>query len=135
MYLCSAPDRVQFDPAGSAAKSQGCGSDTGVRDVQLAIAVQKRLFPDKSPSASAFTPAYYDFLDLGDHRIGIALADVAGKGVAAALIVSVVQASLRISYRGRRNDFARLARREDEPLPASRDAIERLCHIFLRADR
>ena len=39
---------------------------------------------------------YYDFLDLGNQRIGIALADVAGKGVAAALIMSVVQASLRI---------------------------------------
>jgi phosphoserine phosphatase RsbU/P len=39
---------------------------------------------------------YYDFLDVGDHRVGIALADVAGKGVAAALIMSVVQASLRI---------------------------------------
>jgi sigma-B regulation protein RsbU (phosphoserine phosphatase) len=39
---------------------------------------------------------YYDFLDLGNQKIGIALADVAGKGVAAALIMSVVQASLRI---------------------------------------
>ena len=39
---------------------------------------------------------YYDFIDVGDSRIGIALADVAGKGVAAALIMSVVQASLRI---------------------------------------
>ena len=39
---------------------------------------------------------YYDFLDLGDQRIGIALADIAGKGVAAALIMAVVQASLRI---------------------------------------
>jgi sigma-B regulation protein RsbU (phosphoserine phosphatase) len=39
---------------------------------------------------------YYDFLDLGDHRIGIALADIAGKGIAAALIMAVVQASLRI---------------------------------------
>jgi len=39
---------------------------------------------------------YYDFLDLGSQRIGIALADVAGKGIAAALIMSVVQASLRI---------------------------------------
>ena len=35
-------------------------------------------------------------LEQGDKRIGIALADVAGKGVAAALIMSVVQASLRI---------------------------------------
>ena len=39
---------------------------------------------------------YYDFLDLGGDHTGIALADVAGKGIAAALIMSVVQASLRV---------------------------------------
>ncbi len=38
---------------------------------------------------------YYDFLRLNDDQIGIALADVAGKGVAAALVMSVIQASLR----------------------------------------
>lgn len=78
------------------------------RDIQLAAEVQKRLFPDKPPATAAVTLAgislparsvggdYYDFFDLGEQRIGIALADVAGKGVAAALIMSVVQASLRI---------------------------------------
>jgi sigma-B regulation protein RsbU (phosphoserine phosphatase) len=39
---------------------------------------------------------YYDFLKLDSDRIGIALADVAGKGVPAALIMSVVQATLRV---------------------------------------
>jgi sigma-B regulation protein RsbU (phosphoserine phosphatase) len=39
---------------------------------------------------------YYDFLEAGEHRLGIALADIAGKGVAAALLMSVVQASLRV---------------------------------------
>src|SRR5262249_17139117 len=39
---------------------------------------------------------YYDFLEVNDRRIAIALANVAGKGIAAALIMSVVQASLRI---------------------------------------
>lgn len=78
------------------------------RDVALAAEVQKRLLPRESPetaasSLGAFTlPVrsvggdYYDFLNVGDHRIGIALADVAGKGVAAALITAVVHASLRI---------------------------------------
>jgi serine phosphatase RsbU (regulator of sigma subunit) len=78
------------------------------RDVALAAEVQKRLLPDRPPEfasgvlAALSLPArsvggdYYDFLDLGDQRIGIALADIAGKGVAAALIMAVVQASLRI---------------------------------------
>jgi sigma-B regulation protein RsbU (phosphoserine phosphatase) len=73
----------------------------------LASEVQKRLFPEKSPQSASLQLAgvcipargvggdYYDFLDLGGHRLGIALADVAGKGIAAALIMSIVQASMR----------------------------------------
>ncbi len=78
------------------------------RDIALATEVQKRLLPETSPhidgsSLDAFTLAarsvggdYYDFFQVGDHRVGIALADIAGKGIAAALIMAVVQASLRI---------------------------------------
>jgi len=77
------------------------------RDLALAAEVQKRLLPSSAPAATgaAFAavslPArtvggdYYDFLDLGDQRIGIALADIAGKGIPAALLMAVVQASLR----------------------------------------
>ena len=42
---------------------------------------------------------YYDFLDLADDRIGIAVADIAGKGIPAALLMSAVQASLRVMRR------------------------------------
>jgi len=78
------------------------------RDLALAVEVQRRLLPERPPAtagadlAAVSLPArgiggdYYDFLDAGDHRIGIALADIAGKGIAAALIMAVVQASLRI---------------------------------------
>ena len=78
------------------------------RDLALAVEVQRRLLPEKPPEsagaelAAVSLPArsiggdYYDFLDAGEHRIGIALADIAGKGIAAALIMAVVQASLRI---------------------------------------
>jgi putative ABC transport system permease protein len=78
------------------------------RDLALAAEVQKRLLPAQAPNANGAAlsavsfPArsvggdYYDFFELGNHRIGIALADIAGKGIAAALIMAVVQASLRI---------------------------------------
>jgi sigma-B regulation protein RsbU (phosphoserine phosphatase) len=78
------------------------------RDLALAVEVQRRLLPDKPPGSAAMAIAavsvparsvggdYYDFLEVDGHQIGIALADIAGKGVAAALIMSVVQASLRI---------------------------------------
>lgn len=99
------------------------------RDVQLAAEVQKRLFPDKPPSTAGLTLAgfslparsvggdYYDFFDLGDQRVGLALADVAGKGVGAALIMSVVQASLRI-----------LATEQNIPLTALAARMNRLLH-------
>jgi sigma-B regulation protein RsbU (phosphoserine phosphatase) len=38
---------------------------------------------------------YYDFIPLKDNHVGICVADVAGKGISAALLMSVVQASLR----------------------------------------
>jgi predicted permease len=77
-------------------------------DLALAAEVQKRLLPEQPPAADVVEIAavslparsiggdYYDFIEVGDNRIGIALADVSGKGIAAALIMSVVQASLRI---------------------------------------
>jgi serine phosphatase RsbU (regulator of sigma subunit) len=84
------------------------GQEVLRRDLALAVEVQKRLLPSAPPLAgiaefaAISLPArsiggdYYDFIQVGDQRIGIALADVSGKGVAAALIMSVVQASLRI---------------------------------------
>jgi predicted permease len=78
------------------------------RDLALAAEVQRRLLPDEPPQhpgaalAAISLPArtiggdYYDFLDLGDQRFAIALADIAGKGIAAALIMAVVRTSLRI---------------------------------------
>ncbi len=77
------------------------------RELILAAEVQKRLFPEKAPDvrsvqlAGYCLPArgvggdYYDFLRIGSDQLGVALADVAGKGIAAALVMSVVQASLR----------------------------------------
>ena len=77
-------------------------------DVALAAEVQRRFLPqtsiknETSSAAAYFLPARvvggdcYDFIDFQEHGIGIALADVAGKGVAAALIMAAVQSSLRI---------------------------------------
>ena len=76
---------------------------------ELAIAseVQAQLFPRERPHVASVDiegvckPArivsgdYYDFVDLGQGRLGIALADVSGKGVSAALIMASLQAALR----------------------------------------
>ena len=77
------------------------------RELEIATAVQRRLFPAAPPDlpslelAGVCLPArgvggdYYDFIRLDDDRVGIAVADVAGKGISAALLMSTVQASLR----------------------------------------
>jgi phosphoserine phosphatase RsbU/P len=77
------------------------------RDVQMATEVQQRLLPARPPTLEALELAgssqsargiggdYYDFLELDESRTGICVADVAGKGVSAALLMSIVQALLR----------------------------------------
>ena len=117
------------------------------RDLALAAEVQRRLLPPHPPrcgsaTLAAFTlPArtvggdYYDFLDLPGDRIGIAVADVAGKGIAAALLMSVVQASLRvISGDGELRAVA--AGGEDEPVPVRVDhGNQQVRDLLLRAAR
>ena len=77
------------------------------RELEIAREVQQRLFPQKLPPVpgldycGACRPAlgvggdYYDFLELPDGYFGIALGDVSGKGIAAALMMATLQASLR----------------------------------------
>jgi serine phosphatase RsbU (regulator of sigma subunit) len=38
---------------------------------------------------------YYDFMDLGRERLGLVIGDIAGKGIAAALLMANLQANLR----------------------------------------
>ena len=45
--------------------------------------------------AGAVAGDWYDFIDLGDDRYGIVLADVSGKGMSAALLMSATRAILR----------------------------------------
>lgn len=77
------------------------------REIEIARGVQQRLFPQRLPQiagvdcAGFCRPAqgvggdYYDFLALSGGRLGIALGDVAGKGIPAALLMASLQASLR----------------------------------------
>jgi sigma-B regulation protein RsbU (phosphoserine phosphatase) len=76
-------------------------------ELHLAQQVQRRLLPQVHPhlrtleyagqciQARAVGGDYYDFLDLGAGRVGLVLADVSGKGFAAALLMAALQASLR----------------------------------------
>jgi sigma-B regulation protein RsbU (phosphoserine phosphatase) len=76
------------------------------REIEIARNVQERLFPDGAPRlkhmkiAGACLPArvvsgdYYDFLPLGEDDLGLAVGDISGKGISAALLMASLQAAL-----------------------------------------
>ena len=76
-------------------------------DLAIAKQVQTRLFPQHQPPIQTLVYAgichpartvggdYYDFLDLGNGKLGLVIADIAGKGIGAALLMANLQAALR----------------------------------------
>ena len=73
----------------------------GAKDVQQAFFPPQNLSIPCLPCETFYKPAhdiggdYYDLLSLPDDRWGIAIGDVSGKGIGAALIMASLQASLR----------------------------------------
>jgi sigma-B regulation protein RsbU (phosphoserine phosphatase) len=79
------------------------------RDMQIAQQIQNSLLPQELPSypsveLAAFNhPAleiggdYYDFVKIDDKHIGLAIADVSGKGVGGALMMAVCRSVLRVN--------------------------------------
>jgi phosphoserine phosphatase RsbU/P len=77
------------------------------RELEIAREVQERLFPQSYPQVSGLDYAghcrpalgvggdYYDFLELPGGVCGVAIGDVSGKGVPAALLMACLQATLR----------------------------------------
>ena len=82
------------------------------QEIEIAKQVQARLFPQIHPEAKTLEYAglclqarqvggdYFDFLDLGQHRLGLVIGDVSGKGIAAALLMANLQANLRSQCAG-----------------------------------
>ncbi len=77
------------------------------RELEIAKEVQEQLFPKQAPQMNKMElsglclPArivsgdYYDFLQLDKERMGLALGDICGKGISAALLMANLQATLR----------------------------------------
>jgi serine phosphatase RsbU (regulator of sigma subunit)/catechol 2,3-dioxygenase-like lactoylglutathione lyase family enzyme len=77
------------------------------QELDIARMVQARLFPQSQPPFGTLEYAgvciqarqvggdYYDFLNLGQERLGLVVGDIAGKGIAAALLMANLQANLR----------------------------------------
>ena len=81
------------------------------REMELAAEMQKLLFPAKLPSNNRMEVAahyeslhliggdYYDFIQLNNEEYVLCIADVSGKGVPAALLMSNFQANLRANIK------------------------------------
>jgi serine phosphatase RsbU (regulator of sigma subunit)/predicted enzyme related to lactoylglutathione lyase len=77
------------------------------QELEIAKQVQARLFPQELPpfrtleyggiciQARQVGGDYYDFLSLGQDRLGLVIGDIAGKGIAGALLMANLQANLR----------------------------------------
>jgi sigma-B regulation protein RsbU (phosphoserine phosphatase) len=89
------------------------------RELEIAREVQTRLFPQMRPKAGLdyfgyCRPAlgvggdYYDFLEFANGQFGIAIGDVSGKGIGAALTMASLQASLRAQTIDPTDDLSRV---------------------------
>lgn len=87
------------------------------KELEIASAMQKLLFPDDLPSnkrmdiSARYTPRhevggdYYDFIPLGDDEYIICIADVSGKGISAAMLMANFQATIRTLFQYQRFDM------------------------------
>jgi sigma-B regulation protein RsbU (phosphoserine phosphatase) len=76
-------------------------------EIEIAREVQSQLFPSSAPAMKTIEltgvchPArmvsgdYYDFVRLGDSGLALAIGDVAGKGISAALLMAAIQSAMR----------------------------------------
>ena len=92
------------------------------REIEIAREVQERLFPQSYPKvagvdlagycrpAQAVGGDYYDFFVLSDGRLALALGDISGKGISAALLMASLRASLRSIAGLQQSDLASLIR-------------------------
>ena len=115
------------------------------RDVELARRIQERLLPQAAPVlptvdvAAATVPAgaiggdSFDYLALGPRTLGLAVADVCGKGLPAALLLAGVQAGLR-SHAGHDEAPGAALRRLNEELVLLSQPEKFVCLAYARLD-
>ena len=82
------------------------------KEISVAREIQRMLLPHEIPQGRNYNISainisstrvggdYYDFVQLNDHLLGIAIADISGKGIPGALLMSNLQATLRAVTNG-----------------------------------
>ena len=90
------------------------------REMEIAREVQERLFPQHLPEIQGVSLAglcrtvfgvggdYYDAIELAGGRLGLAIGDVSGKGISAALLMASLRACLRTMTRTTSGELTQL---------------------------
>ena len=85
------------------------------REMQLAQSIQQTLLPKHIPESEGYEIAaeydaamevggdYYDFFEVDENTVGMAVGDVSGKGIGGAFVMSIVRTALRLEARGEKN--------------------------------
>jgi sigma-B regulation protein RsbU (phosphoserine phosphatase) len=116
-------------------------------ELRTAREVQRILLPQQNPLIEGYrvagtnTPAriisgdYYDFIDLGEKRWGLVIADVSGKGVAAGLLMAMCRSVLRCVAMGETSPAKVLALVNRQLFPDIReDMFISMAYLILDGD-
>ena len=101
------------------------------RELEQAADIQRRLLPREAPLVAGYELAghnlpcqtvggdYFDFFPYADGRIGLALGDVSGKGMQAAILMSTVKGGMQVLFGETPDDVASLMSRLDRTVSAN----------------
>jgi len=115
------------------------------RELKIAADIQRDFLPRSLPPCEGFGIAaralpclqvggdYYDLICLGPGRVGLAVADVSGKGVGAALLMAALRAWLRAEL-GHGTDLAELAAKLNDFIHESSDIHSFITFFFAELD-
>jgi serine phosphatase RsbU (regulator of sigma subunit) len=116
--------------------------DELVRDVNLAAQVQRLFLPTAKPAiggmeivgmmrpARGLSGDYYDYIPISDQKIQVVIADVAGKGIPAALLMSATAAAVQLEA-GRERSMQEIVRRLNGGIHAVSDEGVRYVTLIL----
>ena len=105
------------------------------RELQLAHEIQQTFMPDQPPALSGWELAFawraarqvagdfYDFFELSDGRLGLVIADVADKGMPAALFMALTRTLMRAAALEEASPAAALARVNDLLVPDAQQGM------------
>ncbi len=117
------------------------------RELEIAKEVQEQLFPKRPPKmnkvdltglclpARIVSGDYYDFLQFDHENMGVALGDICGKGISAALLMANLQATLRSNVMARVNYRVREASGADGNVAGVVQVLNQQIYNFTSANK